>query len=134
MIEMPKLEHKGLSKAIDSLNDAWKSYSMGDMDEVLVKCRKAQQATGDYIKKAGFKSQEQKDGKRNAHPNWKKFFDSESKGDVVKNISQKISYFVSPGAHVGGNSNTNHAYFALLQTFSLVHLVISRFKMLNDVD
>ena len=92
---------------------------------------------GKQVRKAGFETQEQKTDKQGnkymqKYPNWKEFFNSESKGDIVKNIIQKISGFVVPGAHEQGILAMNHAYFALLQTFSLSHLVISRFKMLDD--
>jgi hypothetical protein len=43
-----------------------------------------------------------------------------------------MSGFVAPGAHEIDVLPMNHAYFALLQTFSLTHLVISRFKMLDN--
>ncbi len=132
MIELPKLEYKGLSKAIDMLNDAWKSYSTGDMDDVLVKCRKALQIVGNHVKKSGFEKQEEIEGEKRIYPDWKKFFESDSKNEVVKNISQKMMKFLSPGAHPGSISESNHGYFALLQIFSLTHLVISRFKVLDD--
>jgi hypothetical protein len=137
LIEVPVLEYRKLTKAIDILNSAWKSYSTGDIDDVLVKCRKAMHEIGKQVKNAGFVTQVEesdKSGKKHMqkYPDWKHFFDSDSKADIVKTIIQKMSGFVAPGAHEIDVLPMNHAYFALLQTFSLTYLVISRFKMLDD--
>jgi hypothetical protein len=66
------------------------------------------------------------------YPNWKEFLDSDSKGNIIKNITQKMFGFVTPGGHPGSILEMDHAYFALLQTFSLTYLVISRFKILDE--
>jgi hypothetical protein len=137
LVEIPKLEYKKLNEAINTLNLAWKSYSMGDVDDVLVKCRKTLESVGNQVKKQGFimevnKTDNQGNPYKAKYPDWKRFFDSESKAGVVKGIVQKMFDFVAPGAHVGGLLEMNHAYFALLQAFSLTHLVISRFKMIEN--
>lgn len=137
LVEIPKLEYKKLNEAIDMLDLAWKSYSMGDMEDVLVKCRKTLEAIGNQVKKAGFitelnKIDSQGKSYKTKYPNWKKFFDSDSKGEIFKGIFQKLSGFVAPGSHMSPLSDMNHAYFALLQAFSLTHLVISRFKIIED--
>lgn len=54
LVEMPKLKHEKLNDAIARLDDAWKSYSMGEFDEVLVKCRKALEEITNSIKREGF--------------------------------------------------------------------------------
>jgi hypothetical protein len=137
LVEMPRLEYPRLSRALDKLNTAWRSYSVGDIDDVLVKSRGVMEELGSQIKAAGFEREEQvsdKQGKpyKAKYPNWKEFLGSDSKGDIIKNITQKMFSFVSPGAHQGNILEMNHAYFALLQTVSLTHLVISRFKMLDE--
>jgi hypothetical protein len=64
---------------------------------------------------------------------WNNFFDSDSKGKNVEIITRKVLDFVAPGAHAGNSIlEMNHAYFAILQAFSLTHLVISRFKTIVD--
>ena len=106
---------------------------MGDMDEVLVNCRKTLEEVVKQVKKAGFevKITDEK-GQKRKYPDWKKFFDSNSKSETIKMISKKMFDFLALGAHTGSSSlEMNHVYFALLQTFSLTHLVISRFKMLR---
>jgi len=136
LVEMPRLEYPRLNKAIDMLNTAWRSYSIGDIDDVLVKTRGVLTELGNQVKGAGFENEEawDKQGKQymEKRPDWKRFLDSDSKGDIIKNITKKMFGFVSPGAHPGSILEMNHAYFALLQTFSLTHLVISRFKMLDE--
>jgi hypothetical protein len=47
-----------LNKSIDMLNAAWKSYSTGDMDDVLVKRRKALEELEKQVIAAGFVIQE----------------------------------------------------------------------------
>jgi hypothetical protein len=42
-----------LSKAIDTLNAAWKAYSTDDMDDVLINCRNVLEEITTEIKKAG---------------------------------------------------------------------------------
>lgn len=110
------------------LNLAWRSYSRGDMDDVLVKCRKALEQTSTYVKKVGFKKKAvDKNGKDLGKivPDWKKFFDNEDKGDIVGTIIQKTCGFTARGAHTGSILDGNHAYFILLQTLSLIHIVLS---------
>lgn len=137
LVELPRLEYPGMNKAVDALNSAWKSYSMGDTDDVLVKCRKVIEELGNQVILAGFDREEpttDKSGKKymEKRPDWKSFFNSNSKGDIIKNITKKMSWFVAPGAHIGSGLEMNHAYFALLQTFSLTHLIISRLKMIEQ--
>jgi hypothetical protein len=137
LVEMPRLEYPRLNKAIDMLNIAWRSYSSGNIEDVLVKSRGVLTELGNQIKAAGFEKEEPAKDKRGnqymaKYPNWKEFLDSDSKGDIIKTITQKMFGFVAPGAHPGGILEMNHAYFALLQTFSLTHLVISRFKTLDE--
>jgi hypothetical protein len=40
LVEIPKLKYEKLNEAVNALNRAWKSYSMGDMSNILVECRK----------------------------------------------------------------------------------------------
>ena len=136
LIELPQLQYPELNRAIDMLNLAWKGYSRGDMDDVLLKCRKAIEEVTTRVKKAGFKKRSlDKDGKptgRDMVPDWEKFFDSENKGDIIGTILKKAYGFTGSGAHTGSILDANHAYFILLQAFSLTHLVISRFNLMNN--
>ncbi len=137
LVEIPKLEYKKLNEAIDMLNFAWKSYSMGDMEDVLVRCRKTLESLGSQVKKAGFITEVDKINNEGnpykaKYPDWKKFFDSDSKGEFIKGTFQKLFGFVAPGGHIGVAAEVGHAYFALLQALSLAHLVISRFKTLEN--
>jgi hypothetical protein len=137
LVEMPRLEYPKLNKAIDMLNAAWRSYSMGDIDDVLVKSRGVLEELGNQVKGAGFEKEELatvKQGKQSMvkRPDWKQFLHSDSKGDIVKNITKKMFGFVAAGAHPGSILEMNHAYFALLQIFSLTHLIVSRFKILDE--
>lgn len=136
LIELPQLEYPGLNKAIDTLNRAWKSYSRGDMDDVLVKCRMVLEEILTQVKKAGFeKKSVDKDGKptgKGMVVDWEQFLGSENKGDIVGTILQKTYGFTGSGSHIGSIRDVNHAYFIILQTFSLIHLVISRFNLMKD--
>ena len=138
LIELPRLEHEELAKAIEKLDNAWKSYSSGEMDDVLTNCRKALEDTGRYLKKCGYVRQErvfdEKKGKEITvdYPDWKKFYDSDSNGEIIGTINKKMFGFVARGTHSGSILEMNYAYFALLQTFSLIHCIISRFKMIED--
>jgi hypothetical protein len=137
LIELPKLKYKSLDKPIQKLNDAWKSYSSGDMDEVLTNCRKALEEVGKYVQKRGYVKKEQqfdRTGKQilRPYPNWKQFFESDTKSDVIGTITKKMFGFVAPGAHSGGILDMNYAYFALLQTFSLIYCTISRLKVIEN--
>jgi hypothetical protein len=139
LVEMPVLKYPKLNKSIDLLNSAWKSYSTGDIDDLLVECRKVLHEIGNQVKKSGFETKVEETDKygkkkKQIYPDWKRFFDSDSKGDIVKNIIEKMSGFVAPAAHEVGVLGMNHAYFALLQTFSLTHLVISHFKIIDEKD
>jgi hypothetical protein len=79
---------------------------------------------------SGFKKQEADNyGKIKEIPDWKKFFDNDNQGDIVGTIYKKAYGFTGPGSHTGSILNVNHAYFILLQTFSLIHIVISRFTL-----
>ncbi|MFZ0514438.1 MAG: hypothetical protein WAM14_22730 [Candidatus Nitrosopolaris sp.] len=129
LVEIPKLEYEKLNEAINALNFAWKSYSMGDTSDVLVECRKTLEAVGNQVKKAGFRKM---DDEGKPRPDWKRFFDSDSKGGAVKSIVQAIFSIVVSGAHVGDPLEMYHAYFALLQAFSVTQIVISRFKMIES--
>jgi hypothetical protein len=96
LVEIPVLEYIKLNKAIDILNRAWKSYSTGDIDDVLVNCRKTLHEIGKQVKNAGFKTQVEESDKNGnkrmqKYPDWKHFFDSDSKADIVKTI-QKYTY------------------------------------------
>jgi len=71
-------------------------------------------------------------GKGKIVPDWKKFFDNEDKGDIVGTIIQKTYGFTAHGAHTGSILYGNHAYFILLQTFSLIHIVISCLTLATD--
>jgi|tagenome__1003787_1003787.scaffolds.fasta_scaffold20879364_1 hypothetical protein len=91
----------------------WKSYSAGDIEGVLVKCWQTIHEIGKQVKKVGFEMQVQeidKQGKKYTHkyPNWKEFFNSDSRGDIFKNIIQKMSGFVAPGAYEPGILAMNH--------------------------
>ena len=101
LVEIPVFEYRRLTKAIDILNRAWKSYSIGDIDDVLVKFRQTIHEIGKQVKKAGFETQVEEIDKQGnkymqKYPNWKEFFNSDSKGDIVKNIIRKMSGFVAP--------------------------------------
>jgi hypothetical protein len=114
-----------LNKAIETLNLAWKSYSKGDMDDVLVKRRKVLEEITTHVKKAGYKKKSlDENGKSTTRPDCEKFLASENKGGIVGTILQKAYGFTSSGSHKGSILDVNHAYFSILQTFSLIHLVI----------
>ncbi|MGC1932343.1 MAG: hypothetical protein WA667_25510, partial [Candidatus Nitrosopolaris sp.] len=80
---------------------------------VLVECRKTLEAVGNQVKKAGFTTKVDNQGK--LYPDWKSFFNSDSKGGAVKSIVQVIFNIVASGVRVGDPSEMYHAYFALLQ-------------------
>jgi hypothetical protein len=102
---------------------------MGDISDVLVECRKALEEVGKQVRKAGFETIDD-EGKR--RPDWRTFFDSRSKGEAVKTINQAFFRIVAPGAHEGDASEMYHAYFSILQAFSVTQIVISRFKMIQS--
>ena len=89
LIEFPKLKYEPLQKPIQKLNDAWKSYSSGDMDEVLTNCRKALEEVGEYVQQLGYVRREQQFDKvtgkiiPKSYPNWNEFFEAAAKGDVI---------------------------------------------------
>jgi hypothetical protein len=101
----------------------------------LVKCRKALEETTSYVKKLGFKKKELNDkGQPTGKiiPDWERFFKDKDKGDIIGKILQKAYGFTGPGSHTGSILNSNHAYFILLQTFSLIQIVISRLTLSLD--
>lgn len=109
LIEIPKLKHEKLNTAIDLLDVAWKKYSMGEFDEVLVKCRKVLEEVTSSIKKEGFvKKVKDENGRQRTVPDWDKFLDSTHKGDALKTISQSLFGLVTPGAHTGTLYLSNH--------------------------
>jgi hypothetical protein len=67
-----------------------------------------------------------------SYPNWKEFFESDNKGDVIGTITKKVFGFVALGAHSGDTLETNYTYFALLHTFSLIYCTISRLKIIEN--
>jgi hypothetical protein len=86
------------------------------VDDLLVRCRKALHEIGNQVRKAGFETQVEESDKQGEkhmqkYPDWKRFFDSDSKGDIVKKITQKMFGFVAPGAHEPDILEENHAYF-----------------------
>jgi hypothetical protein len=64
LVEVPVLEYPKLNKAIDLLNGAWKSYSTGDVEDLLVRCRKVLHEMGNQIRKAGFETQVEESDKQ----------------------------------------------------------------------
>jgi hypothetical protein len=139
LVEISRLEYPKMNQAIDKLDAAWRSYSGGDIDDVLTKCRQTLEELRNQVMAANFMKKEPtigNDGKQYMKkvPDWDKFLGSKSKGDMVDSIISKMFNFVAPGAHAHGEGILvmNHAYFALLQTFSLTHLIVSRFKMVDE--
>jgi len=54
LIEIPKIEKPEYSDIIAKLNEAWKVYSMGEYDKVLIECRKALEALSSIVKNKCF--------------------------------------------------------------------------------
>ena len=52
--------------------------------------------------------------------------------NIVGEILQKAYGFAEVGSYTVKHPDMNHAYFIILQTFSLAHLVISRFNLMKD--
>ena len=128
LVEIPKLEYPDLAESIEKINVAWKKYSAGETKEVLVKCREVLEDVAQYIKKNGFESEVDEGGKKRTLPDWKKFLDNEDRGNILGTINQKANAFVVKGAHTGSIIDIDDAYFALLQTFSIVHYMTSHMK------
>ncbi|NOJ27849.1 MAG: hypothetical protein DA330_07565, partial [Nitrososphaera sp.] len=74
LVELPQLAFPELQNAIDNLNQAWKKYSMGETNDVFVRCRTVLEELGTYLRKNGFETKA-KDGNGNEKPvpDWKKF-------------------------------------------------------------
>jgi hypothetical protein len=75
-----------LNKSIDMLNAAWKSYSTGDMDDVLVKRRKALEELEKEVIAAGFCHPGTVTNRHGQlyiekHPDWHNFLGSKSKDE-----------------------------------------------------
>lgn len=125
LIELPQLEFPLLQAAIDNLNQAWKKYSMGETNDVFVRCRTVLEELGTYLRKNGFETKfKDANGNDKPIPDWDKFLNHKNKGDILGIINQKINGFVAPGAHAGSVVDIHEAYFALLQTYSMAYYVI----------
>jgi hypothetical protein len=123
LMEIPKLIDAKFKEISGHLNEAWKQYSMGTYDSVLVKCRKALEALSTIAKKAGYKTTvKNKEGKEETVPDWNKLAGSKKIGEIIKSIYRKTRGFVAPGAHAGKAINREDADFALMVTYALVNL------------
>ena len=129
LIEIQQLEYPEFKATIDKLNLAWHKFSMGDYDDVLVKCRSILEDLSGLIKKQGFETERTNDkGEKIMSPDWKKFFGNEDRASIIGTIVQKLSGFVVRGAHTGSVIGRDEAYFAILQTFSLCNYIVSILK------
>jgi hypothetical protein len=130
LIEVPKILEPQFQDVMTHLNGAWKQYSMGEYDKVLVECRKALENLNEKMKSAGFESESTNgQGAKNV-PDWNKLMGNSELGDTIGTVSKKLKGFVAPGAHTGRTFNREDADFALMTTHAIVNLVTR--KLLSD--
>lgn len=128
LVEIPVLEYPALKDTIEKMNLAWKKYSAGDYDDVLVKCRTVLEDLSTFVKKQGFETEKNDENGKQVVPDWKRFLDNDRRGDILGTISQKVNGFVARGAHTGSVISSGEAYFSLLETFAILHYVISNLR------
>ena len=125
LIEIPEIAPPTpeLGEVRGYVDDAWKKYSMGEYDDVLVDCRKAIQAIGTVLRKSGFETEETiEEGKTKKVPDWKKFLGNS--GRYVKEIVRNLHRFADPGAHPGKVLTRKEAEMTLHCTHGLISYII----------
>jgi hypothetical protein len=137
LIELPKLNFVGLNNVFEKIDSAFNNYSSGDVSNVLTNCRYVLETLDNYIRK-DMKLEKIKtldNGRKIPIPDWKKFFNDDTKGMVVEKIFREVYTFNSVG---GPHPSREHilpidnAYFAILQVYSIAFIVISRLKEINE--
>jgi hypothetical protein len=126
MIEIPKLENPEFSDSIARINEAWRMYSMGEYDKVLVECRKALESLGNAIKGRGFKKEIEENGEKKTVPDWEKALGHKKMGELMETFVQKLFGFLAPGAHSGKSINREDAELALMSTHALINFFINK--------
>ncbi len=121
LVEMPKLERPELSDAITKINEAWRMYSMGEYDKVLVECRKALESLETTIKNMGFQVKSEEEGKEKTVPDWGGALGHKEMGELIKVIVQKLFGFLAPAAHAGKSINREDAELAIMFTYALIN-------------
>jgi hypothetical protein len=127
MIEIPKLENPEFSDSIAKINEAWRMYSMGEYDKVLVECRKALESLENAIKGRGFKKEIiDENGEKKTVPDWEKALGHKKMGELMGAFVQKLFGFLAPGAHSGKSINREDAELALMFTHALINFFINK--------
>jgi hypothetical protein len=127
MIEIPKLENPEFSDSIAKINEAWRMYSMGEYDKVLVECRKALESLENVIKGGGFKKEIiDENGEKKTVPDWEKALGHKKMGELMGAFVQKLFGFLAPGAHSGKSINREDAELALMFTHALINFFINK--------
>jgi hypothetical protein len=127
MIEIPKLENPEFSDSIAKINEAWRMYSMGEYDKVLVECRKALESLENVIKGRGFKKEIiEENGEKKTVPDWEKALGHKKMGELMETFVQKLFGFLAPGAHSGKSINREDAELALMSTHALINFFINK--------
>ncbi len=124
LIEIPRIERPDFIDIIDNLNEAWKEYSMGSYDNVLVKCRKAMEGLSNIVKKYGFRKEiTDEKGEKKTVPAWEKALAHRELGKIIAVLVQKNFGFLSPAAHYGKATNREDAELALMLTHGLINYI-----------
>jgi hypothetical protein len=126
LIEIPKIEKPEYSDIIAKLNEAWKVYSMGEYDKVLIECRKAIEALSSIVKNKGFEREIDENGKKKVVPDWGKALGHKDTGSIIETFVQKLYGFLSPGSHYGKSINKEDAELAIMTTHALVNYVTKK--------
>lgn len=126
LIEIPKLLDSEFKEITAHMNGAWKQYSMGEYDKVLIECRKALEELTKKVKNKEFKKEITDNGGKKTVPDWNKLLGNPDIGEIIGTITQKIFGFVTPGAHAGKAINREDADFALMITHSIMNLTIRK--------
>ena len=124
LLEVPRIDHPRFGEVVKEINEAWRLYSMGEYDGVLVNCRKAIEALRNIIVNMGFEKEEvdEKGGKRSV-PDWRKALGHEEVGKFIEDVVKKFYSFLSPAAHHGKSINREDAELAIMFSHAIVNYV-----------
>lgn len=126
LIELPRIEKPEFSDIIAKIDEAWKSYSMGEYDKVLTECRKAMEGLITVIKSKGFQREIEEEGKKRIVPDWEKVLGHKEMGEIIEAFTRKIFHFTASGSHYGKSINREDAEFAIMSTHALVNFIIKK--------
>jgi hypothetical protein len=125
ILEVSELAGGGeFAEASQYLESAWKFFHQGDYDQVLSECRRSIQSLGDAIRSLGYKKTIVVEEEKKEAPDWERYFNSETTGETISTINQKLYYFSSPASHpakeVFGRAD---AEFLLFTVYSVLNYV-----------